>query len=109
MGRKVKGKAFEEEGEAKRQPSNTDVSKFQGRILELRAKRRRDNAKIGSDIRDAKDDAANAGVDTKVMMRNIKLIEMGFTDEEKAESNYYFDKTGQGSFFAVEGSEEEAA
>ena len=103
MGRAVKEKAFEEKGEAKRLASNADVQKFQNRILELRDYRRKQNSEIGAEIRDAYEDAGNAGVDVDTLKRNIKLIELGFTEDQKIDSNVYFEKTGQSAFFFTEG------
>lgn len=101
MGRKVKDRAFEEEGEAKRLPSNTEVKKHVERILMLRKKLKETSNEMRSEIKGEYDSASNAGIDRKNLKRAVKIIEDRISDEDKMMTNIYLEKSGQYAFFAT--------
>lgn len=104
-----KKEEIDDEDRVTKLPSNTEVKKYQDRILSLRKKMKEQAAEIRSEIKDTYDAASNAGIDRKTLKRNTNIIEMGLSEEDKRMSNIYLEKCGQFSFFKTDDNEEAAA
>lgn len=113
MGRKVKERAYEEDGAVKHMPSNSEVAKYTKAILAKREKLKTLSAEIRSDIRDTYDAASNAGIDRRILKQTVSLIEKMPSYEDRSMVNLYLEKNGQYAFFNLENAElekdEEAA
>lgn len=77
--------------EAVRLASNVDVKKHTDRILKLMS----EMWDLRSDIKSEYDQAANDGIDRKVLKMVIKVLKTPIPEEEQAMANIYLEKLGQ--------------
>lgn len=105
--RKVKERAFEEPGEAKKLPSNTDVKKYQDNILKLRQEMKNYSSQKRAEIKEAYDAAENNGLEKKSLKDSIEIIEKRNkrSEDEKRMTNYYLEANGQQAWYLTGESE----
>lgn len=103
MGRKVKERAFEEEGEAKRMPSNVDRKKFMQQLKSVDEKM----ADLRADRTAIYDAASNSGLDRKGLKKAYNFWKDQPSEDLRQEVNRNLAACGQAPLFAFSEAQEE--